>query len=165
MIAGSRPLIDWLTNRARSFIYSTALPPGAIAASRAAIAVARGPEGAIRRARLREKIARLHGGLPAPWKNQPLSTSPIQPLICGESAAAVNLAADLREAGFLIPAIRYPTVPRHAARLRLTLSSEHIGEEIDALNQALMQLSVSSAHFSLAPAAPSPETTSTLPSP
>ena len=137
VIAGSRPLIDWLTNRARSFIYSTALPPGAIAASRAALVVARGAEGAARRARLRENIAHFHAGLPARWKEHPLSTSPIQPLICGEPAAAVQLAADLRAAGFLIPAIRYPTVPRQAARLRLTLSSEHTGEEIGALTEAL----------------------------
>lgn len=136
-IAGSRVLIDWLTNRARSFIYSTALPPGVIAASRAAVALARGPEGAVLRAKLRENIVRFHQGLPSPWKNQALSSSAIQPLICGEASAALHLAATLREQGFLIPAIRYPTVPRHAARLRVTLSASHADSDIDALNQAL----------------------------
>jgi 8-amino-7-oxononanoate synthase len=136
-IAGSRPLIDWLVNRARSFVYSTALPPGVIAASHAAIDLARGTEGAKLRDRLRQNIAHFHAGLPATWKNHALSTSAIQPLICGEASAALKLAATLREAGFLIPAIRYPTVPRHAARLRVTLSAAHADKDIDALNSAL----------------------------
>jgi 8-amino-7-oxononanoate synthase len=136
-IAGSRALIDWLVNRARSFIYSTALPPGVIAASRAAVDLARGPEGAALIDRLRGNIAHFHAGLPGAWKNRALSSSAIQPLICGEASAALRLAATLREAGFLIPAIRYPTVPRHAARLRVTLSAAHAGKDIDALNKAL----------------------------
>ncbi|MCE0499520.1 MAG: 8-amino-7-oxononanoate synthase [Methylacidiphilales bacterium] len=139
-IAGSRPLIDWLVNRARSFVYSTALPPGVIAASRVAVDLARGPEGAALRARLRENIARFHAGLPAAWKKQALSASAIQPLICGEAAAALSLAVALRERGFLIPAIRYPTVPRHAARLRVTLSAAHASKEIDALNEELASI-------------------------
>ena len=137
-IAGSRVLIDWLINRARSFIYSTALPPGVIAASHAAIDVAHGPEGATLRARLRANIAHFHAGLPAPWKTHALPPGAIQPLICGESSAALQLAATLREKGFLIPAIRYPTVPRHAARLRVTLSAAHADKDLDALNRALM---------------------------
>jgi 8-amino-7-oxononanoate synthase len=165
-IAGSRVLIDWLVNRARSFIYSTALPPGVIAASRAAVDLARGPEGAVLRNRLRENIAHFHAGLPAAWKNQvswvtaasgvPVPggdpspggrrlPSAIQPLICGEASAAMQLAATLREAGFLIPAIRYPTVPRNAARLRVTLSAAHAGKEIDALNRALSHVAIQAA--------------------
>ncbi len=136
-IAGSRVLIDWLINRARSFIYSTALPPGVIAASRAAIDLARGPEGTTLRTQLRENIVRFHDGLPSPWKNKTLSASAIQPLICGEASSALQGAAALRDRGFLIPAIRYPTVPRHAARLRVTLSATHATQDIDALNQAL----------------------------
>jgi 8-amino-7-oxononanoate synthase len=136
-IAGSRVLIDWLINRARSFIYSTALPPGVIAASRAAIDLARGKEGEALRARLRENIAHFHTGLPAAWRNRTLSTSAIQPLICGDASTALQLAASLRDQGFLIPAIRYPTVPRHAARLRVALSAAHTGKDIDALNRAL----------------------------
>jgi len=156
-IAGSRTLIDWLVNRARSFIYSTALPPGVIAASHAAVQLARSPEGAALRDRLRQNIAHFHAGLPAAWKNHasevaaasgvpvpsggPSLLSPIQPLICGEASAALKLAATLREAGFLIPAIRYPTVPRHAARLRITLSAAHADKDIDALNKALAHAS------------------------
>jgi len=140
-IAGSRVLIDWLVNRARSFIYSTALPPGVIAASRAAVDLARGPEGTALRERLRENIIHFHAGLPTTWKNRTFSTSAIQPLICGEASAALQLAAALREQGFLIPAIRYPTVPRHAARLRITLSAAHVSKDIDALNRALAVVS------------------------
>jgi 7-keto-8-aminopelargonate synthetase-like enzyme len=136
-MAGSRTLIDWLVNRARSFVYSTALPPGVIAASRAAVEIARGREGAALRARLRENIARFHSGLPVAWKKQSLSTSAIQPLICGEASAALALAATLHERGFLVPAIRYPTVPRQAARLRVTLSAANGEKEIDALNSTL----------------------------
>ncbi len=136
-IAGSRTLIDWLTNRARSFVYSTALPPGVIAASRAAVDLACGNEGAALRDRLRGNIALFHKELPAHWRNQVLSTSAIQPLICGQSSAALELSTALRQAGFLIPAIRYPTVPRHAARLRIALSAVHADKDIDALNRAL----------------------------
>jgi 8-amino-7-oxononanoate synthase len=148
-IAGSRVLIDWLINRARSFIYSTALPPGVIAASHAAVKIARGPEGDALRVRLRENILRFNHGLPAKWKasaardsggyHRGLSATPsaIQPLICGEASLALEMAAALREKGFLIPAIRYPTVPRNAARLRVTLNAAHASKDIDALNDAL----------------------------
>jgi 8-amino-7-oxononanoate synthase len=139
-IAGSATLIAWLGNRARSFVYSTALPPGAIAASHAAIHLAGGPEGAKLRERLRLTIARFHDGLPARWKNGALSTSAIQPLLCGEAGTALALARHLREHGFLIPAIRYPTVPRGAARLRVTLSAAHADKEVDALNRVLAAL-------------------------
>ncbi len=124
-IAGSRTVIDWLTNRARSFIYSTALPPGVIAASRAAIDIARGAEGTTLRSQLRNNISHFHAGLPSGWKTKSLSASAIQPLICGEATTALELAATLRSKGFLIPAIRYPTVPRNAARLRVTISAAH----------------------------------------
>jgi 8-amino-7-oxononanoate synthase len=140
-IAGSRTLIDWLVNRARSFIYSTALPPGMIAASRAAVELCQASEGTSLRGRLWGNVARFHAGLPARWKNGTLSSSAIQPLICGEASAALQLAAHLRDQGFLIPAIRYPTVPRHAARLRVTLSAAHAEKEIDALNRALTVVS------------------------
>jgi 8-amino-7-oxononanoate synthase len=140
MIAGSRALIDWLTNRARSFVYSTALPPGAIAAGHAALDLLRSPEGARLRARLRENIVHYRDGLPASWKDRAPSASAIQPLLCGESSEALRLAAALRDRGFLIPAIRYPTVPRHAARLRVTLSAAHTAKEIGALHAALRDL-------------------------
>jgi 8-amino-7-oxononanoate synthase len=138
MIAGSRVLIDWLVNRARSFVYSTALPPGAIAAAQAAVELVRGAEGTALRARLRENIALYRARVPAVWQSSlaPVEGA-IQPLRCGEASSALKLASELREAGFLIPAIRYPTVPRGAARLRVTLSAGHGAKEIEALATAL----------------------------
>jgi 8-amino-7-oxononanoate synthase len=136
-IAGSRALIDWLINRARSFIYSTALPPGVIAASLAAVELLQRKEGAALRARLRGNVALFRDHLSPPWESR--VTGAIQPLVCGESEAALQLAAALREQGFVIPAIRYPTVPRHAARLRITLSASHGEEEICKLTKALAQ--------------------------
>jgi len=134
-IAGSRTLIDWLVNRARSFIYSTALPPGVIAASRAAIVLAQNAEGAALRDKLRVNIALFRENLPAPWESH--VNGAIQPLLCGESAAALRVAHALRERGFLIPAIRYPTVARNSARLRVTLSAAHETDQIRALLAAL----------------------------
>lgn len=139
-LAGSRPLIDWLANRARSFVYSTALPPGVIAASRAAVTLLRSEEGTQLRTRLRDNIAHFQRELAPRWKKKAPSSSAIQPLICGPAEAALTLSAALREQGFLIPAIRYPTVPRHAARLRVTLSAAHDVADIEALNQALTRL-------------------------
>jgi 8-amino-7-oxononanoate synthase len=134
-IAGSRPLIDWLVNRARSFIYSTALPPGAIATARAAVEIASGAEGAALREKLRVNIAHFRKNLPPAWPSR--VEGAIQPLICGESAAALRLSAALREQGFIVPAIRYPTVARHAARLRVTLGAAHREAEVAKLIGAL----------------------------
>jgi 7-keto-8-aminopelargonate synthetase-like enzyme len=139
-IAGSRVLIDWLLNRARSFVFSTALPPGVIAASHAAIRLIRTTEGAALRERLRQQVARFQAGLPARWRSADRPAGAIQPLLIGEAANALELATALRGAGFLIPAIRYPTVPRGAARLRVTLSAAHADKSIDALNRALASI-------------------------
>ena len=137
VISGSRTLIDWLINRARSFIYSTALPPGTIAASRAAVDRVQGAEGASLRERLWKNVAHYRAGLPEPWRILSPAAAAIQPLLCGDAATALGLARDLRQEGFMIPAIRYPTVPRQAARLRITLSASHTLEEINALQAAL----------------------------
>jgi 8-amino-7-oxononanoate synthase len=137
MIAGSRVLIDWLVNRARSFIYSTALPPGAAAASRAAVDLSRGKEGSALRARLKTNIDFFRSGLSPTWRERAPAEGAIQPLLCGEAAEALRLARAWRERGLFVPAIRYPTVPRRAARLRVTLSAAHTAGEIGRLHEAL----------------------------
>lgn len=127
-IAGSRALVDLLVNKARPFIYSTAPPVPVVAAARAAIDLVASPEGDARRARLREVVGELAAilGLAAP-------ASPILPVAVGDEAAAVAQALRLLEAGFFVPAIRYPTVPRGKARLRFSASAAHSPDDLAAL--------------------------------
>jgi 8-amino-7-oxononanoate synthase len=140
MIAGSRTLIDFLVNRARSFVFSTGLPPGVVAANAAGLAVVRGAEGVERRQKLVENIALFHAGLAEPWRSAERPGGAIQPLLCGEAGTALQFSSALRKRGFFIPAIRYPTVARGAARLRVTLSAAHTSQEVEALTQALRDL-------------------------
>lgn len=136
-IAGRRELIDWLVNRARSFIYSTAPVPAQAAAARAGVELAAGPEGEARRAQLWERVRELRAGLAALGWPLPAGKSPILPLIVGEEPAALALAAQLREAGFFLPAIRYPTVPRGRARLRVSVTAAHTADDVARLLEAL----------------------------
>ncbi len=135
-LAASREIIDWLVNRARSFIYSTAPLPALAHAATAALELAAGAEGERRRARLRRNLALLQDGLPAAGA----SGSAIVPLILGEAAAAVRASGQLREAGLLVPAIRYPTVARGSARLRISVSAAHGESDMQALLAALQRL-------------------------
>ena len=130
-ICGSRMLIDFLINRARTFLFSTAPVPTAAAAARAAIGVVRSQEGEELRTRLWARVDQLKNGLiGGPWK-LPVVQSPIIPLMIGDEQRAMDTAALLRTNGILIPAVRYPTVARGQARLRLTVSAAHTPEDID----------------------------------
>jgi 8-amino-7-oxononanoate synthase len=131
-IAGSRVLIDFLINRARSFIFSTAPSPAVAAACRAALRVVCSEEGSRLRATLRDHIALLSSLL----STEPAESS-IIPLILGSEERALAVAARLFEAGFFVPAIRYPTVPKNTARLRVSLSTAHSPEQIQGLAAAL----------------------------
>ncbi|MFZ4716287.1 MAG: aminotransferase class I/II-fold pyridoxal phosphate-dependent enzyme, partial [Chthoniobacterales bacterium] len=131
-IAGSRPLIDFLINRARSFIFSTAPSPAIAAASRASLRIVQSPEGDALRKRLQENLSLLAGAMKAK-----LPPSAIMPLILGGEERALSEGARLQEAGFFVAAIRYPTVPRKTARLRITLSAAHSPGQIGALAEAL----------------------------
>lgn len=137
-LCGSQSLIDLLVNRARPFIYSTAPSP---ALAHATSEVLRhwlpSPYGEERRARLWRNLAHLAAALPG---RIPDPQSAIIPLAVGSEAAALQLSAALLEAGFLIPAIRFPTVPKGRARLRLTLSASHTPEQIDLLAHTLLPL-------------------------
>lgn len=136
-ICGSRPLIELLVNRARSFIFSTAPVPAQAAAARAAIKLIQTAEGEALRQRLWQRVDQVKNAvINAGWTLRPVQ-SPILPLHVGDEARAVATAAALREQGLLIPAIRYPTVARGEARLRLTVSAAHSAEDIAALSNAL----------------------------
>ncbi|NTV96624.1 MAG: 8-amino-7-oxononanoate synthase [Thiobacillus sp.] len=137
-VAGSADLVDWLVNKARTYIYTTATPPMLAAAVSASLKLIAGePE---RRRQLAHLIARLKEGVAAlPW---PLMASgtPIQPLLVGDNHEALRLADGLRERGILCPAIRPPTVPEGSARLRISLSAGHAEADIDRLLAALGEL-------------------------
>jgi len=137
-VVGRRAVIEWLVNRARPYIFSTALPPPAAAASRAALSIVRNePE---RRSRLLETAAALRLTLAAQGWNIGPTTSQIIPLVVGNAAETLTLAAALRERGLLVPPIRPPSVPDGASRLRLSLSYGHSPEMIGRLVAALVRL-------------------------
>ncbi|MFZ0616105.1 MAG: 8-amino-7-oxononanoate synthase [Chthoniobacterales bacterium] len=133
-IAGSRALIDFLINRARSFIFSTAPSPAIAAASRASLRIVQSPEGDALRTRLQENLSLFAAAMKAK-----LPQSAIMPLILGGEEQALSEAARLQEAGFFVPAIRYPTVPRKTARLRITLSAAQSHEQIRRLAEAIQE--------------------------
>ena len=114
-IAGSRPLIDLLVNRARSFIFSTAPPPALAAAASAALEIIQSEQGDRLRAALFSNVDALSRRLPARFARQ--TASAILPIVVGHEQSALELAVRLRASGFLVPAIRYPTVASGAARL------------------------------------------------
>ena len=136
-ICGSRRLVDLLINKARSFIFSTAPSPAVSAAAVAGISLIQSREGKVLRDRLWEKVGQLREGAAAQGWSVPDSPSAILPLIVGVEAKALEMMGQLREAGFFIPAIRYPTVARNEARLRVTVSADHTREDVDALLNAL----------------------------
>ena len=136
-ICGSRPLIDFLVNRARSFIFSTAPVPAAAAAATAGIKVAQSKEGENLRKKLLANVAGLQ---PAIGQRQPASPGAIIPLILGDAGAALEVATKLRAQNIFVPAIRYPTVARGAARLRITLTASHSAEDVSTLVEALKQI-------------------------
>jgi len=136
-VAGSETLIEYLIQRARSWVFSTAPPPAIAAAAREALKIARSE--AERRAKLFENIAYFRAGaaqlgIALAVQSEP---TPIQPLILGDDARAIAVSRKLFERGFWVAAIRPPTVPRGTARLRITLSAAHSATQIDDLLRAL----------------------------
>ncbi len=136
-ICGSRVLIDYLVNRARSFIFSTAPPPAAAAAASAAIRLVQSHEGNARRARLHAALTQLRTALGLDAVAMPAA---IIPIVLGDEAVATAAAARLKQQGIYVPAIRYPTVARGAARLRVTLTADHTAEDVATLIHALEPL-------------------------
>jgi len=136
-VAGSRTLVDYLVNSARSFIYSTALPPAVTAANLAAVELClggldRGRELLSRAARFRQELERQG------WHIK--GYSQIVPLLLGDSSEALRLGRKLRERGFLTVPVRPPTVPEGQARLRLSLSWAHDPADLEALVEALNEV-------------------------
>lgn len=151
-IAGSRTLIDYLVNRARSFIFSTAPVPAAAAAATAGVRFVQSTSGAERCARLWERVEQFRFGLRDVAASE--RQSAIVPLILGEETRAVAAAARLREQGIFLPAIRYPTVAHGQARLRVTLTAAHTEGDVRELLAALKSLGLVGARERNAPPIP-----------
>ena len=133
-ICGSRSLIDWLINRARSFIYSTAPPPSTAAAAHAALEFLASPAGEKRREQLWRNIGTL---------GEALSIKPqsaIVPWIVGNEKAAIEAASTLQREGFFVPAIRYPTVAKGSARLRISVTAAHTAKQIRGLCDVIARI-------------------------
>ena len=138
-VAAHPDVIDWLLQKARPYIYTTASPP--LLAACLSESLRQIEAGDARRARLQGRIAQLRQGL-AGLKLGTLmdSDTPIQPLVIGANADAVRLSRALLERGLLVPAIRTPTVPAGTARLRITLSAAHSEADVAQLVEALHEL-------------------------
>jgi 8-amino-7-oxononanoate synthase len=135
-VAASREVVDLVVNRARAYIFSTALPPADAAAALAALHVVRSPEGAALTGRLASLIDRLAEAGVVP----PGHPSPIVAVVLGAEQAALDASAALLDVGLWVPAIRPPTVPEGTSRLRVTLSAAHTDEDVSRLLRALVHL-------------------------
>jgi 8-amino-7-oxononanoate synthase len=133
-ICGHRALVDYLVNRARSFIFSTAPVPAAAAAAAAGIQLVQSAEGETRRQQLKQRVAELISNFKFQISNFP---GAIIPLILGGETEALAAAQSLRAQSIFVPAIRYPTVARGAARLRITLMASHSADDVLTLARAL----------------------------
>jgi 8-amino-7-oxononanoate synthase len=139
-VAGSETLIETLIQKARTYIYTTAMPPAIAEATRASLKIVIAENW--RRDKLNKLIAQFRkGALQLGLKMMPsASASAIQPLLIGDSQHAVAISAALREKGILVSAIRPPTVPQNTARLRITFSALHDESHINRLLSALAEI-------------------------
>jgi 8-amino-7-oxononanoate synthase len=137
-VAGERRLVELLISRARTFVFTTALPPAACGAALAALEIVRRePE---RRARVHALTARAEAALARLGFDLPHVVAPILPVVLGSEERALAASRRLRDRGFFVRAIRPPTVPRGTSRLRVALSAAHTDEQVDAFLGALEEV-------------------------
>ena len=137
-VAGKKQLIEFLKNKSRSFIFTTAMSPAmAAGALRNLRFLESHPE---RVQQLQENVKFFCEALQREGLNVPQSPSAIIPVIIGDEAAALNASAKLLERGYVIPAIRYPTVAKGQARLRASLMATHTHEELERAAKAIAQV-------------------------
>jgi len=129
-VCASQAVVELLVNRARTLIYSTALPPATLAGAAAALDIVTSDPDLRRRPLARARLFAEELGLPPP-------RSAIVPLILGDAGAALEASEALAEGGFLVVAIRPPTVPAGTARLRLSFSADHSEDDVRALARAV----------------------------
>jgi len=136
-ICATAYLIEWLIQKGRPYIYSTATPPAIAHTLLTSLAIIEGDQGVHRRQQLKQLIQVWHDEMTfLKWVKTPSST-PIQPVILGSNANALAAAQLLDKAGYWIPAIRPPTVPVGSSRLRITFSANHSIDDLRALIEAL----------------------------
>jgi len=138
-VVASKEVKEYLVNKARPFIFTTALPPACLAAALAALTVMQN-EG-WRQERLLALAKKVRTALKEQQLNVPAGITPIIPIIVGSEALAVKLAQLCWEKGVFIPAIRYPAVPKNKARLRMTLSANHTDQEVEKAVEVIVTAS------------------------
>ena len=137
-VAGSDELIEWLIQKARSYVFTTALPPAVAEATRTSLRLLQTESW--RREHLQALIARFRLGALQQGLQLMDSFTPIQPILVGDSQQVMTISSALLERGFLLSPIRPPTVPKGTARLRVTFSAEHQYHQVDALLDALSKV-------------------------
>ena len=136
-VAGEAQMIEWLVQKARTYIYSTALPPMAAVVATAALDLIDEDPAIV--ATLRARIAQFSSACAEAGVKAAPSGTAIHPIVVGDTRRALEAAARMHERGFLVPAIRPPTVPEGTSRLRVSLSAAHARAEVDALVAALVE--------------------------
>jgi 8-amino-7-oxononanoate synthase len=136
-VAAHETVVEWLLQRARTYIFTTGAPPALSHALLASLDIIAGEEGRARREHLQGLIRQLQGGLRLRRWHHPHSDTGIQPIVIGDNNDAVRASSALYEQGFWIPAIRPPTVPAGTARLRVTLSAAHAARDVAELVEVL----------------------------
>ncbi|MEH6471469.1 MAG: aminotransferase class I/II-fold pyridoxal phosphate-dependent enzyme, partial [Halopseudomonas sp.] len=137
-VARSEALIETLIQHARSYIYTTAMPPAVAAATLASLRLIQ--QGQHLRQHLSQLINQFRQGAEQLGLQLMDSPTPIQPILIGDSGQALAMSAALEQRGIFVTAIRPPTVPEGSARLRVTLSAAHTSEQVDRLLQALAEV-------------------------
>jgi 8-amino-7-oxononanoate synthase len=138
-VAGSEDLIEYLIQEARTYVYTTALPPAVAEATRASLRIAQ--QESWRREKLQQLIRRFRRGAEQLGLHLLDSTTPIQPVVIGEAGDCQRAGMNLKDKGLLVGSVRPPTVPKGTARLRITFSAEHQEDHVDVLLDALGGLS------------------------
>jgi 8-amino-7-oxononanoate synthase len=142
-IAGSKPLIDLLINKARSLIFSTAPSPSILAPARNGMERGRSAEGETRRKCLFGLVDAFWDEVPPAWRDHiGQGSKPVTPIIpwhVGDAVLAVRLSDELKGEGYFVPAIRFPTVSRNSARLRITLTASHTVESVRHLARVVVK--------------------------